>query len=144
MTITVRQIESAAELLSLMHESPSTRRIESIYSTGDWGNFFKVVSEQPGANAPHGRTLAEIVRGSEAEKLCDAATLADAKPDPEIWACLPLRHRVIGNAWLLPEHPEAPQQPGGLAQAHRALDALFKNRASKRSLWGWLRGSGNE
>ncbi|HEY4919635.1 MAG TPA: hypothetical protein VII40_05980 [Xanthobacteraceae bacterium] len=147
MTTHARQIENADELLALMRESPSTRQISSLYPD-DWaGEPVRIVVEKDKPEEPYWSTLAEIVPGSEAERLCEAVTRADAIPDPEAWARLPLRYHVIYSSCLLPEHPEAPQRPGGLAQAHRALDSIAADiaaRTGKRSPWRWLRWPGRE
>ena len=140
MTTAGRQIESADELLALMRERPTARSVADVYTYRDDGSYdhVRAVFDRDGPGAPGSADLAEIVPGSAADALCDAVLKADMGRDPEAWALLPLRYKVVGSAYLLPEHPEAPQQPGGLAQAHRALDALAADiaaRAAKPALW---------
>jgi len=150
MTTPTRIITSTDELLAVMRENPTVRRISSWYTEEhELAPTLIVIDCHYG---PDGHalkptvTIAEIAPGSEADRLCGDVARADAKPDPKAWAKLPLRYQVRGSSCLLPEHPDAPRTPGGLARAHQALDGILAIQAARGqiinpSAWRRLRPS---
>jgi hypothetical protein len=137
MTTTPRQITRRSELLAMLRESPSTRRACDIYAEDGSSERVRYVLDSAGMDRGALR-IAEIAPGSAADQLCTAIMQADAMTDRDAWARLPLRYQVFGSSYLLPEHPDAPTAPGGLALAQRAFDDFTADmlaRQTKPSFW---------
>ena len=116
----LRFIRSAADLLALMRESPSTRQAITTHKRDLAGRAVRAIADRVDLATPIVAVLAYIASGSEAERLFLDAVTADATPAAtEAWARLPLRYAARYSACLLPEHPDAPRQPGGFSATLR-------------------------
>jgi hypothetical protein len=138
----LRFLRRAEDVLSIMRESPSTRQLITTAKKDIAGRPVRAVADvqdEPGAVPV---LLAYLAANSEAEGLFMDAMRADATHGAaEAWARLPLRYHAFYSACLLPDHPDAPRKPGGLANdMHQAAmgnagHSLTTRRATPKAVF---------